>query len=764
MNKNFFELQRYYKRNSQILYVLFVMAMMLHVLLALLAFMIIWWLVFKNLDEFAWFWVIVLVPSYFLASVLYHYNKLIHHHDLLLKDINAKRLFLNISDVDIHDVPYESDEDNHHIIYANDIKDFLPKYQRYYEFAEQLAIACCIPLPKLYVMDDEGINAFVAGFHDEDMMLVLSEGALKLDNESLYGLIGHEYGHIIHGDARLNMKMYVLMSGLSWLYDVADGLEWLSQWRQKAKVNRVHYYDNKGNQQEYVIVDGIGRLSIEFMSLLVRLAGFLGMASSEYIKNHFNQQREFLADATSIQLTRSDGVLKLLSAIKQAPYLARTNRQYTTHLSYFFFLNPVVNYQKTKWHKQAGGAGSTHPHNDERILALKEGLYDDFAKMAVQNLDGQFLKRVHDDMMMRHYHDNNIVHYAKTEGANHINSTNHQTLKDVPVYHQDIEVSQDSVVHGRFVRDMSWDTVKDDVIFPANAKADYELKEVKYVSIEHIKNMHLPLIVAKFLRNDNIDRNQSKLFELFYAIMICHDSKSINLKDDIYLSNLLQIDGDIHKLSIDIDLLKAVSKMDRRIDNALLAVIYQRITRDLNHDIKKLLLDKDGALLMDLLSHHDAVMNDKSNILWSGVHFYRLSSLCCDNFEMKYHDIMSGIYKNYSISINDSIAITLIIYAIMLHDLQDKTTSTAQRLIRLLGFDIDDKDINLLIDKISLFGVVDIVLLLLNYHEENIVLSKRRLETFYTALLSDGVLHEREYEILFTLHDKWCQGLELVID
>lgn len=180
--QNFFELQRHYKRNSMILYVLFVMAMMIHVLFALLFFMIIWYVIFGDLSGFAWFWVLILVPSYFIMSVLYHYNKIIHDNEFLLKDIDVTRLFINISGVDLPVNHFNDDEDDNkkkkrqQVIYAKDIKDFNPKYRRYYEFAEQLAIASNITLPKLYVMDEMGVNAFVAGVNQANMMLVVSKG------------------------------------------------------------------------------------------------------------------------------------------------------------------------------------------------------------------------------------------------------------------------------------------------------------------------------------------------------------------------------------------------------------------------------------------------------------------------------------------------------------------------------------------------------------------------------------------------------------
>ena len=444
-----------------VLYALFVMAMMIHVLLALLFFMIIWYVIFGDLSGFAWFWVLILVPSYFIMSVLYHYNKISHDNDFLLKDIDVTRLFINMSGVDLPVNHFNDDKDNNknkkrqQMIYAKDIKDFEPKYRRYYEFAEQLAIASNITLPKLYVMDETGVNAFVAGVNQANMMLVVSKGTLELDNESLYGLIGHEYGHILHGDAKLNVQMYVLMSGLSWLYDVADGLEWLSKWRQKPKAKRYQYQDDKGESQEYVIVMGTGRLSIEFISLVIRLLGFLGMASSEWIKQHFNRQREFLADATSVQLTRSDGVAKLLQTLQRTPYLAHAQKRYTTHLSYFFFLNPQDAQTSINWRERMGHMGSTHPSNHERILALDEQYYDDFAKMAIDDLDVNVLQQTHDKMMLINWHKKSGVSDYKTvelvlcddkdigkdkDAHLFVSPSDDKKTIDIAIYNNDIEI------------------------------------------------------------------------------------------------------------------------------------------------------------------------------------------------------------------------------------------------------------------------------------------------------------------------------------
>lgn len=787
--QNFFELQRHYKRNSMILYVLFVMAMMIHVLFALLFFMIIWYVIFGDLSGFAWFWILILVPSYFIMNVLNHYNKIIHDNEFLLKDIDVIRLFIDVSGVDLSVIDVDDFNDDFNddkkrkrqrVIYVKDIKDFNPKYRRYYEFAEQLAIASNITLPKLYVMDEMGVNAFVAGVNQANMMLVVSKGALELDNESLYGLIGHEYGHILHGDAKLNVQMYVLMSGLSWLYDIADGLEWLSRWQQKPKAKRYQYQNDKGKHQEYVIVMGTGRLSIEFISLVIRLLGFLGMASSEWIKQHFNRQREFLADATSVQLTRSNGVAHLLQTLQQTPYLAHAQKCHTTHLSYFFFLNPQDAQKTINWRARMG---STHPSNHERILALDEHYYDGFAKMAIDDLDVDVLQQVHDKMMLDWHKKSGMSDYKTVEfvlcddkdtDAHSFIIAIHGNKKaiDIDFYEHDIKASQDKVINGRLVMDKSYQD-KGDMICPKHARADYELKNIQYVTMTHVKKMTLPLIIARYLRNDDINRTISKLFSLFYAIIFCHDNDGFYFSDKLDLANIFYVTSnqDYH-IIIDKYLLKTVAEMDRRIDNGLLMLIYQRIIKDLENDDKRILLKKDIIYLLSFINQsHQNNCKDGLSLLWQGIHLYRLLAIFADDLDIDDKPLLQNmmfIYHKYNMDLNDWIIITMSTYMVMVHydDINNlKCRASIQRLIRLISHKIviDETDMTKLMRLMSVFSAMDVALWLLKYQHKNPLTAKRYIDTLHTALLGDGILCERDYEILLTLHQYWCPDDEFIL-
>lgn len=787
--QNFFELQRHYKRNSMILYVLFVMAMMIHVLFALLFFMIIWYVIFGDLGGFAWFWVLILVPSYFIMNVLNHYNKIIHDNEFLLKDIDVIRLFIDVSGVDLSVIDVDDFNDDFNddkkrkrqrVIYVKDIKDFNPKYRRYYEFAEQLAIASNITLPKLYVMDEMGVNAFVAGVNQANMMLVVSKGALELDNESLYGLIGHEYGHILHGDAKLNVQMYVLMSGLSWLYDIADGLEWLSRWQQKPKAKRYQYQNDKGKHQEYVIVMGTGRLFIEFISLVIRLLGFLGMASSEWIKQHFNRQREFLADATSVQLTRSNGVAHLLQTLQQTPYLAHAQKCHTTHLSYFFFLNPQDAQKTINWRARMD---NTHPSNHERILALDEHYYDGFAKMVIDDLDVDVLQQVHDKMMLDWHEKSGMSDYKTVEfvlcddkdtDAHSFIIAIHGNKKaiDIDFYEHNIKALQDKVINGRLVMDKSYQD-KGEMICPKHARADYELKNIQYVTMTHVKKMTLPLIIARYLRNDDINRTISKLFSLFYAIIFCHDNDGFYFSDKLDLSNIFYVTSnqDYH-IIIDKYLLKTVAEMDRRIDNGLLMLIYQRIINDLENNDKRILLKKDIIYLLSFINQsHQNNCKDGLSLLWQGIHLYRLLAIFADDLDIDDKPLLQNmmfIYHKYNMDLNDWIIITISTYMVMVHydDINNlKCRASIQRLIRLINHEIviDETDMTKLMRLMSMFSAMDVALWLLKYQHKNPLTAKRYIDTLHTALLGDGILCERDYEILLTLHQYWCPDDEFIL-
>ncbi|EAR08737.1 M48 family metalloprotease, partial [Reinekea blandensis] len=80
-----------------------------------------------------------------------------------------------------------------------------PDRKQLINVCEEMAIAAGMPVPELYVMEQEqSINAFVAGYSPDEAVLVVTKGALEaLNRDQLQGVIGHEYSHILNGDMRL---------------------------------------------------------------------------------------------------------------------------------------------------------------------------------------------------------------------------------------------------------------------------------------------------------------------------------------------------------------------------------------------------------------------------------------------------------------------------------------------------------------------------------------------------------------------------------
>ena len=90
--------------------------------------------------------------------------------------------------------------------------------KRLRDVVEEMAIASGLPVPEIYVLDNErGINAFAAGHTRDDVAIGVTFGALKLlDRDELQGIVAHEFSHVLNGDTRLNMRLMALAHGLFW--------------------------------------------------------------------------------------------------------------------------------------------------------------------------------------------------------------------------------------------------------------------------------------------------------------------------------------------------------------------------------------------------------------------------------------------------------------------------------------------------------------------------------------------------------------------
>ncbi|MGH1486828.1 MAG: M48 family metalloprotease [Cellvibrionaceae bacterium] len=147
---------------------------------------------------------------------------------------------------------------------------------------EEMSIASGSPVPSVYIIDEPGINAFAAGYQPADAVIGVTQGAIdRLNRHELQGVIAHEFSHIFNGDMRLNLRLIGLIYGI--MVIAIAGRYLLEGGR----------YSNK---------DRRAAISI---GLVLMLLGYLGIFFGNIIKSAISRQREFLADASAVQFTRS---------------------------------------------------------------------------------------------------------------------------------------------------------------------------------------------------------------------------------------------------------------------------------------------------------------------------------------------------------------------------------------------------------------------------------------------------------------------------
>jgi Zn-dependent protease with chaperone function len=215
-----------------------------------------------------------------------------------------------------------------------------PLERRLLNVVEEMAIASGVRVPAVYVMDGEaGINAFAAGYDVSNSVVAVTRGTLEtLNRDELQGVIGHEFSHILNGDMRLNIRMMGVLAGILFIGAIGEFL----------------MRSQRGSR------DSRASAPIFLAGLALLLIGYVGLFFARLIKAGVSRQREFLADASSVQFTRNpDGIAGALDQIRAASQGALIGNRYAEDLSHMFFGQSVQ-----MW---LGGLFDTHPPVEERI-------------------------------------------------------------------------------------------------------------------------------------------------------------------------------------------------------------------------------------------------------------------------------------------------------------------------------------------------------------------------------------------------------------
>jgi Zn-dependent protease with chaperone function len=224
--------------------------------------------------------------------------------------------------------------------------------RRLLNVVEEMAIASGVPVPSVYVLDEEpGINAFAAGLSTADAAVAVTRGALeKLTRDELQGVIAHEFSHILNGDMRLNVRIAAVVFGILALGLIGRGiLRGLGRGRIRTGGGR-----GKGGGIALAVAVGATLLVI----------GYIGYFFGRLIQAAVSRQREFLADASAVQFTRNPagvgGALRKIGGYALGSSIAETRAQ---EIGHFFFAQGFRSF--------FGGLWATHPPLDERIRAVE---------------------------------------------------------------------------------------------------------------------------------------------------------------------------------------------------------------------------------------------------------------------------------------------------------------------------------------------------------------------------------------------------------
>ena len=217
---------------------------------------------------------------------------------------------------------------------------------------EEMALASGVPVPDIYVLDDEtAINAFAAGNTPGDAVVAVTRGTLEqLDRDELQGVVAHEFSHILNGDMRLNLRLIGVLTGILLLAILGRFAFQMGAWGGgSVRTNR----DGKN-----------AAIPLFAIGAALWLIGSIGVFFATLIKAAVSRQREFLADASAVQFTRNpDGIAGALYKISQAGSKLRAPR--ADEASHLFFGNGLG--------ESFSSLFATHPPIEERIRAVDPG-------------------------------------------------------------------------------------------------------------------------------------------------------------------------------------------------------------------------------------------------------------------------------------------------------------------------------------------------------------------------------------------------------
>ncbi|HEX2625866.1 MAG TPA: zinc metalloprotease HtpX [Candidatus Limnocylindrales bacterium] len=214
---------------------------------------------------------------------------------------------------------------------------------------QEMALSANLPMPKVYIIDDTAPNAFATGRDPKHASVAITTGLLqKLDREELQGVIGHELSHVRNYDIRFSLLVAVLVGSIALM---ADFFLRFTFWGGRGRGGGDRDRGGGGLQAIVFVIAIVLAIIAPFIARMVQLA--------------VSRQREYLADSSSVELTRNPrGIEQALAKIAGDQEVLEVANRATQHL---YFTNPIK-----KFEERSSSMFSTHPAIVDRINRLRQ--------------------------------------------------------------------------------------------------------------------------------------------------------------------------------------------------------------------------------------------------------------------------------------------------------------------------------------------------------------------------------------------------------
>ncbi|WP_201578045.1 M48 family metalloprotease [Psychrobacter immobilis] len=408
--------------------------------------------------------------------------------------------------------------------------------------------------------------------------------------------------------------------------------EWVAYWQSQSQNRQSAVKSQSMWLQSRATVDNQSPRNI--WTLLIHGLSFSSMASAQLIKHSFNRERELLADATSVQLTRSPAIMETLKTIHQDALGSRlTGIADINGLSHFFFASSGADLGDVSWF-------ATHPSLAERMSAINANAYHDFAvqvakekrlnqqkiteiyeqrrlgdwgvivvnslsknKFADKNINNKFNDVIDEDAIQKVAIQKDIIQKDAIEKEIAVFSTseiNNELQSDSGL---EFVVEEDVVINGRLQVQVQ-DIGMHELLKPWQAKPDSDLPSDTLIAIEDIQKVSLPQYVL------NHSYHPLGAQALIESVLLCHQGYVLSTTATYDLTDIwLGLDEDkkfsaeittnsradissntqILSHTLDHKLLAAVANLDRRLDSALIALALKQLRQ---HDLSESAIDE----------------------------------------------------------------------------------------------------------------------------------------------------------------------------